>query len=123
MASQKMPSTDGLGGVMKQKAVRTGGLVSMVFDKKRLARKPSEKKGSERGPGNVHHIGFSNEMPQMDEPWHADHAKWERTVVVAPCRSLCSQSDIEFRDPLFITDLREPAGEGKDDNPHPADAG
>src|SRR5260370_18931969 len=84
IGGQKMPSTDGLGGEMKQKAVRTGGLVSMVFDKKRLARKPSEKQGSEGRPGNVHHIGFSNELPQLDESYLADNAKRKAPIVTIP---------------------------------------
>src|SRR5258708_23022060 len=118
-----MPSTDGLGGVMKQKAVRTGGLVSMVFDKKRLARKPSEKQGSEGRPGNVHHIGFSNELPQVDEPWFADHAKWKFKIVAIPCRGSRDKRNFELRRSVRITKSGKATGEGKDDSLHPADAG
>src|SRR5258708_40103901 len=99
-----MPSTDGLGGVMKQKAVRTGGLVSMVFDKKRLARKPSEKQGSEGKPGNVHHIGFSKELPQVDEPWFPDHAKWKIKIVAIPCRGSRAKRNLVLRPAVRVAE-------------------
>ena len=108
---------------MKQKAVRTGGLVAMVFDKKRLARKPSEKQGSEGRPGNVHHIGFSNELPQMDESWLADHAKRKVTIVAIPCRGLRDKRNFELRRAVRITKSGKATGEGKDDSLYPTDAG
>jgi hypothetical protein len=83
--------------MMKQEAVRASGLISVVLDDERLARKPSEKEGSKRRPGNVHHIGFSNELPQLDESWLADHAKWMFTVFVVPRRGLRDKRYFEWR--------------------------
>src|SRR5260370_10274886 len=83
-----MARTDGFGRVLKQKAVRAGGLVTMVFDDEWLARKPGEKERSKGRPGSVEHIGFPDEPPKLDEIRIADHAKCRRTIIVVPRRSL-----------------------------------
>ena len=108
---------------MKQKAVRACGLISMVFDNQRLAREICQQEWRQCRPSHVDDIRRSNESQEFAEPRTTNHAKGERTVVVASCRSLRNQGDIEFRKTLCITDLREATGEGKDDSLHPADAG
>ena len=101
---------------MKQKAVRACGLISMVFDNQRLAREICQQEWRQCRPGHVDDIRRSNESQEFAEPRTTNHSKWERTVVVASCRSLRNQGDIEFRKTLCITDLREATGEGKDDS-------
>src|SRR5467141_628559 len=91
-----MPWTDGSGWLGNVEAVRGRCLVSVVFDDKRFVQEPSENQGSKGRPGNVNHVGFSDEPPQFRQTWLADHAEWLDTVCKLPRGSLRDQRDFKL---------------------------
>lgn len=123
IAGEKMARTDGFGRVLKQEAIRTSSLISVMLDDERLSRERGQKKRSDRRACGVNHIRLPNELQELTEARAANYAKWERTVVVVTCWRLCRQSHIEFCKSLFISELSEAASKGKDYGLHPADTG
>src|SRR5260370_841588 len=118
-----MPWTDGPGWLVKQETVRARSLVSVVLDDQRFAREPRDYERSKRRPGNVHHIGFSDEAPELRKAWQAHDAKRMHTVIVVPGRSLRGQRNFKLRGAVRITEFREASRKRKHDGLNAADTG
>jgi hypothetical protein len=78
-----------------------------------LACQQAKDKGRQRRAGDVNDIGFSNELPELDEAWLANRAEWIYAVVVIPRWSSRHQRNFELQRPVRIAESGKAACERK----------